>query len=481
MKTLLITIIILLSLSLVNNLQAGEGTGIVRVDIQGNNYYYDNLSDALRDAVDGDSILIYEGVYRGNFVISKSLSLIGVGTPVIDGLENGTVLTVKETSNVYIKGVRIIRSGLSFSTEDSGLKIVNSSNIVVDNVVINDTFYSILIKQSDNTTVINSLISSTERKRGEHMMMMQNGHHPGGGEYGYRAHGIYIWNSDGLYVYNNTFVMVADGVYGDHTTNMIVINNTVTNGRYGVHLMYCDNVYVSGNLLYRLVAGAVPMYSENVTIVNNSIVHNRGRIGIGIFIQESDDVYIKGNLLAGNMVGIYMGRSPYTPGREIIIAGNLIAFNYIALYIDTISIPQIYLNSFIENAEDIRLYGYGDPDAKWYNVVLEAGNYWSNYRYSKPLVISSLLEDLIDQYKAIRILQYSPAFTILEVIKKATPVEARVKAVDPYPLEKPPIDINKFFRIEKGNQVQSLIIPPLTSLPLLLILYSFVRWRPWKS
>jgi nitrous oxidase accessory protein NosD len=223
------------------------------------------------------------------------------------------------------------------------------------------------------------------------------------------------------------------------------------------------------------------MYSENVTIVNNSIVHNRGRIGIGIFIQESDDVYIKGNLLAGNMVGIYMGRSPYTPGREIIIAGNLIAFNYIALYIDTISIPQIYLNSFIENAEDIRLYGYGDPDAKWYNVVLEAGNYWSNYRYSKPLVISSLLEDLIDQYKAIRILQYSPAFTILEVIKKATPVEARVKAVDPYPLEKPPIDINKFFRIEKGNQVQSLIIPPLTSLPLLLILYSFVRWRPWKS
>jgi nitrous oxidase accessory protein len=275
--------------------------------------------------------------------------------------------------------------------------------------------------------------------------------------------------------------MVADGVYGDHTTNMIVINNTVTNGRYGVHLMYCDNVYVSGNLLYRLVAGAVPMYSENVTIVNNSIVHNRGRIGIGIFIQESDDVYIKGNLLAGNMVGIYMGRSPYTPGREIVIAKNLIAFNYIALYIDTISIPHIYLNSFIENTEDIRLYGYGDPEAKWYNVLLQAGNYWSNYRYSKPLVISSLLEDLIDQYKAIRILQYSPAFTILEVIKKAAPAQARVKAIDPYPLEKPPLDINSFFRTESGIQMESLVLPLSTFLPLLIVLFSLVRWRPWKS
>jgi len=51
----------------------------------GEGYTYSYLQDALSASASGDSILIYPGNYKGNFLINKSLVIIGKGDPVIEG------------------------------------------------------------------------------------------------------------------------------------------------------------------------------------------------------------------------------------------------------------------------------------------------------------------------------------------------------------------------------------------------------------
>jgi nitrous oxidase accessory protein len=55
------------------------------------------LRTAVSIANDKDTILLNAGVYReGNIAITKSISVIGIGNPVLDGENKYEILTVSE-------------------------------------------------------------------------------------------------------------------------------------------------------------------------------------------------------------------------------------------------------------------------------------------------------------------------------------------------------------------------------------------------
>ena len=52
----------------------------------GHNKPFKSIKSALKNVKNGDSLLVYEGVYKeGNIVINKEIKLIGKNYPVLDG------------------------------------------------------------------------------------------------------------------------------------------------------------------------------------------------------------------------------------------------------------------------------------------------------------------------------------------------------------------------------------------------------------
>lgn len=420
---------------------------------------YSRLEAAVREAPPFSTILVGPGTYQVHLVIDKPLTLRGEGWPTLDGGGIGTVITIRNTSSVRVEGFRVVNSGVFYSTEDAGIKVVGSRQVVIAGNRLERVFYAIMLKDSTGVLISGNNITSIPE------FYLSD-----------RGHGVYSWYSWGVVVEDNQFSYVADGTFCDHSYNMTVSGNRVGDARYGVHLMYCEDVTIRGNSVTRSVAGVVPMYSKRVLVVGNRVVDNRiGGIGEGIFLLEDDDIVVVDNVVAGNMVGLYIGRTPYTPGAEAEVRRNLVAFNLVGVSIDTISSPLIYENSFVENLEDVRLTGLGDSRALWYNPATRRGNFWSSHRGEGAMVAQNLLEDLLDSHREVRVLTYSPAFLMLEVMKRGVPDEARVKVVDQYPLKAPPLRVEELLAKRPWGP-EGLAYPGLLVLVGLTVLRYARRW-----
>ena len=410
---------------------------------------YPTISEAVEDADPGSTIIIYPGVYKEHILVQKPLRIIGVGQPVIDGEGSGTVITILNTSNVVIEGLKVVNSGRFYSTEDSGIKIEWSKNVSIRKVVMENVFYPIYVRGSEDVVIEGNNISSIP-------------------EYhvAYRGHGVYVWYSNRVTIRNNYFYTLADGVYGDHAYNLTVEGNRIEDGRYGVHLMYCKDVLIVNNLITRTIAGLVPMYSDRVNATKNFVVLVRGGgIGQGVFVQESDNIVIEENVISGNIIGVYVGRTPYRPGSTAIIKRNLVAFNLIGVKIDTISEVLFVDNSFIENVKDVILVGYGKPRSIWYDPLAYRGNFWSDKTLADSYVSeSNLIEELLEEHKELKVFMFSPSYLMLEVLVSKNTGGTRVKAVDLYPLRSPTMSVTSIPKLKDKNPLFSMLIPSLTLL-----------------
>ena len=52
------------------------------------------IQDAINNASAGDTILVYSGVYYENVVVDKSVTVKGIGQPVVDARWHGSTVTL---------------------------------------------------------------------------------------------------------------------------------------------------------------------------------------------------------------------------------------------------------------------------------------------------------------------------------------------------------------------------------------------------
>ena len=55
---------------------------------------FTGIQDAINNASVGDTILVHSSVYYENVVVNKSVSLRGIGQPVVDASGKGDVITL---------------------------------------------------------------------------------------------------------------------------------------------------------------------------------------------------------------------------------------------------------------------------------------------------------------------------------------------------------------------------------------------------
>jgi len=378
------------------------------------------VAEALRAARAGDAIRVSEGLYDGNLVLDRTLTLEGVGKPVIRGTGAGSTITVTAPA-CTIRGFVIEHSGSDLQMEDSGILLRSPGNRIEDNE-LRDILYGIYLYRSAG----NSIRRNTIRGR-EYL------------ESGERGAGLHLWDSPDNILEDNTITAARDGLYIQSSPGSAIRRNRVRNLRYGVHYMFSDNNTFEDNVFAYCIAGAAIMYSRQIEFRRNAFVHNRGFSSFGILFQECDRCVSERNLIVDNATGIFMEAL-----RDSEFRNNVIGENDIALEMFSSASGNLFCNNnFVSNLSPLQLIGRATT-TRWESNG--RGNYWSDYTGfdldhdgigDVPHRIQNVFEYMEGNFPRLRLYLESPAAQALALTERLFPVVRGSRELDRAPLIRP--------------------------------------------
>ncbi len=377
-----------------------------------------SIQQALKIAADGDTVLVEAGHYHEkNIVISKTIFLIGLNHPVLDGDHLYEIISIK-ANGVMVDGFKIIHSGVSSIEDFAGIKIYSCRDVVIRNNILEDTFFGIYSQYGTNCTIEkNSLTAYSTQEQ-------QSGN------------GIHCWKSDSMRIIANTVSGHRDGIYFEFVTNSVIWRNTsFKNIRYGLHFMFSNNDAYITNIFKNNGAGVAVMFSNKVKMFHNYFEENWGDGAYGLLLKEISDSYIENNHFAKNTTAIHMEGA-----SRIAMEKNIFENNGWALKIQA-SCMDIVLtnNNFISNTFDVGTNG---------SLVLNTfnHNYWDKYEGydlnkdkigDVPYRPVSMYSMIIEQNPPAMMLFRSFMTTLLDKTEKIIPTLTPENLKDDFPLMKP--------------------------------------------
>ncbi len=317
----------------------------------GQNKSFKKIKDALAQAINGDTILIHQGIYKeGNIIVDKEVTLIGKNWPILDGQKKYEILSIK-SNNTVITGFRVENSGYATLDDPGAIKVYEANHVTVCDNILDDNFFGIYLQYCKNTVVKNNRIKAY------------------GVEEQQIGNGIHCWKSDSLQIIGNRISGHRDGIYFEFVTNSVIWRNISTkNIRYGLHFMFSNNDAYITNVFKNNGAGVAVMFTKNVTMINNTFEENWGDASYGLFLKEISDSYIFGNTFIRNTSGIHMEGT-----SRIKVEKNVFESNGWGMKIQASCMEnEVVTNNFIANTFDISTNG---------SLVLNTfnGNYWDKY------------------------------------------------------------------------------------------------------
>lgn len=315
------------------------------------------LQNAIDNAKEGSTIKLSKGVYEGNLIITKPISIIGTEDGVvIKGEGKGTVVTIK-SSYVTLKNLSITNSGERHDQLDSAIKAEKVKQCEISNITITDCLFGIDLQRVDNSIISNNTISSKDFSLG------------------LRGDGLRIWYSNDNIIKGNHLYKSRDMVIWYSHGNTIE-DNRGEYGRYSLHFMYAGRNLVKNNHYQFNSVGIFFMYSKDTIAQGNSVKSSLGNTGMGIGMKEVSGFTLKDNTVIYNARGLYIDRSPFDEEQTNTFDNNNILYNTEAIHFHSISENNIISNNTIMgNIDDVVNDTKGSEIHK--NQWIQ--NYWDNY------------------------------------------------------------------------------------------------------
>lgn len=380
----------------------------------GQGHPFTSLQAALDASMNGDSVIVHGGIYKeGNLKVLKSISLIGIDRPVLDGQKKFEVLSVK-ADHVLIKGFKVQYSGHSSMEEFGGIKVYDSHHVSIIDNELHDNFFGIYLQYSKNCVVKDNRITAFATE--EQLI----------------GNGIHCWKSDTLQIIGNKISGHRDGIYFEFVKGSVIWRNISTgNIRYGLHFMFSnDDAYIS-NLFSNNGAGVAVMFTKNVKMFNNTFMDNWGDAAYGLLLKEISDSYVFNNRFVRNTMGVYMEGT-----NRITLEKNIFKDNGWGMKIQASCMDnEIRMNNFIRNTFDISTNG---------SLVLNKfiHNYWDRYEGydldkddigDVPYRPLSLFSVIVEKYPNVMILYRSFIVTLMDRSEKIIPTLTPGNFVDDVP------------------------------------------------
>lgn len=364
-----------------------------------------SVADAVAQAAAGDLIRIEAGLYTGNLVLDKPLTLEGSGRAIIRGLGRGSVITVL-APGCTLRGLVIEHSGGQLIDEDSGILVKSRGNLIENNDLRDVLFGIYLFQADDNTVRRNTIRGRSELGLGE------------------RGSGIHIWNSKRNLIADNVITQMRDGMYLQYASQSTIRGNRIFDLRYGLHYMNSDDNTFDENIFHDNVAGAAIMYSRRIRFRRNIFWRNRGFSSYGILFQDCEECWAEENFILDNATGVFMEALRHSVFRRNVIAGNDVALQIFS----SAEANLLVENVFVENLSPLRLVGRRTT-TRWSSDG--RGNFWSDYEGydldgngigDVPHKIQNVFEYLEGNYPRLRLYLSSPAAQALALAEKLFPI-----------------------------------------------------------
>ena len=384
----------------------------------GKNKVVSTLREGIARAQHGDTILLEKGTYKeGNIIITKSIHLIGVDDPVLDGENKYEILTVSGTG-IVIRGIHFKNSGYSSQNDYASISFVNASHFIIENNTITHAFFAIHIANAEYGIIKNNTIVGTPKTEQT------------------SGNGIHLWKCTNMIVEDNDIQGQRDGIYFEFVGHSVVQGNYSHNNiRYGLHFMFSNDDAYTHNTFKENGAGIAVMYSKFMVMYNNTFEYNWGPSAYGVLLKEISDSRLYNNTFLQNSTGVVMEST-----NRIEVAQNNFLNNGWALRIQaSCAESDIHHNNFSSNTFDVATNGTLQLN-RFYR------NYWDNYdgydlnrdgTGDVPYHPVSLYSMVIEQNPNSLMLLRSFMVSLLDRAEKAIPSLTPEALVDDQPLMKP--------------------------------------------
>ncbi|MCQ6963603.1 hypothetical protein PV02_11040 [Methanolobus chelungpuianus] len=283
---------------------------------------YTTINAAVTAASPDDIILVSDGVYNEDIIISKTnLTIISengsANTLIRPSLSSGHTLQVT-ASNVTIQGFNI--TGGSYYGR-AGIYVISASNCTFSENQVNANHYGIYLESSGNNIIQNNNLSSNSYA------------------------GVYLDSSN-----NNVF---TDNVANSNNYAGIILTTSSSN-----------NTFANNNASFNYIGIQIGHLSDNNLLTNNTANSNTC---YGILLSSSSDITLKDNTVSSNKYGI----SIWTSVNYTLISNGMLSNDY------NFEVFGSDLEHFMHDADQTNLVD-GKPLYYWTNrsdavVPLDAG------------------------------------------------------------------------------------------------------------
>lgn len=385
-------------------------------NIYANNIYVynsDHLKQTLKNVQNNDKIILNSGIYSGNFIINKVITLTSNGIAILTSNAKGNILTINE-KNVTIDNIHFYNSGKNITNDNSCIFIKNN-NIKIINNFFSECGFAIWVKSGLYTYISNNIFIGTKNN------ILSD-----------RGNTIQIYKSTGTIITNNFIINNRDGIYISNSNEVSINKNLFSNLRFGIHYMFSNRCYVISNSIIDSLMGIAIMYSKYVDLINNFTYLN---VDHGLFFRDVLYSRILKNKSLYNSDGILLGNSYFND-----VINNDIIKNNIGIKVYSGSADNlVYDNNFISNRLQVQFL---DNNKLIWNSK-NTGNFWSHYLGwdlnldnigDKIFYITNINDWLLFSYPILKIMFNSPALILLQKIENQFPSFRKYSIIDNYPL-----------------------------------------------
>lgn len=316
------------------------------------------LQGAIDSASSGSVIRLSKGIYKGNIVINKPISILAKEDGVIiEGLENGNVITIK-SPHVKLEGLIITKSGRRADLMDSAVFINNAQHIAIENCTIKDSLFGIFMDNVRSSMILNNTISSIDEN------------------IGLRGDGLRLWFSHNNTIKNNKFIKSRDIVLMRSNDNTIV-NNYMQECRYALFIQHGKNNQIQNNTIKESAVGVMLEGSMDTNITDNTIAgHHGAQTSLGILLKGASNIHVEKNSLGECNQALYIDNSPKMRETKNWILDNKIMYSTRGLNFKNHSIKNVIKNNeLFGNMDNIMT----DNRSGRTNENEIEGNYWDDY------------------------------------------------------------------------------------------------------
>lgn len=381
-----------------------------------------DLQAVLAAAAPGDTVQLLPGVYEGQFIIDRSLTLQGPEdrSAVLQGPGKGRTLSV-QVPDVTLRHLTVRGSGMGLFEMDAGIFLDRGAHraVVEENDVLGNLI-SIYVWGPEAVMVRNNRIV------GDRTLRMSE-----------RGNGIQLWNSPDTQVIGNDIQYGRDGIYTNTSKRNVFRGNRFEHLRFGVHYMYTQDSEMSDNISLNNEIGYALMMSDRLLIRNNVAEGSKEH---GLALNSINSSKIEGNRIKGGGKCAFLYNSNINEVRDNWFEGCAIGLHFTA----GAERNQMSGNAFMNNQLQVKYVG--TRYLEW--SVEGRGNYWSdNTAFDldgdgiadaayRP---NGILDQVLWRAPMAKVLLNSPATQVVRWAQSQFPALYPGGVVDSAPLMAPPV------------------------------------------